>query len=217
MRISLALLLLVALAGCASKPAAPPKPKAAPTANWRDAPMPDVWLALVDTSKGSLLVEVHKDWAPKGAQHFWELVNTGYFNDTRIFRVRPDFIVQFGISGDPQLTAMINSKPIDDDPRTQKNVKGTLAFAQSGKNTRRSQIYVNLKDNPELDTAGFAPFARVKEGFDNLEKLYAGYGEWNPPGSGPNASRIQTEGNKYLDASFPRLDRITRVKAVGRK
>jgi len=176
--------------------------------------MPEVWLALVDTSKGSVLIEVHKDWAPKGAAQFWELVNTGFFNDTRFFRVRPNFIVQFGISGDPQVTTMRNSKTIDDDPLKQKNVKGTLAFAQSGKNTRRTQIYVNLKDNPELDTAQFAPFARVKQGLDVFEKLYSGYGEWNPPGSGPSAARIQTEGNKYLDQSFPRLDKILRVKAV---
>ena len=176
--------------------------------------MPDVWKVLFDTSKGSFVAEIHKDWAPLGAGRFWKLVNMGFFNDTRIYRYRRDFIVQFGLNGDPQVNAMWNSMPIDDDPVKQKNVAGAISFAQAGKNSRRTQLFVNLKDNPELDRQGFAPIGKITLGMDVFEKLYSGYGEWNPPGQGPKADLIVTQGNAYLDRDFPRLDKIIRAKAL---
>lgn len=208
MRLASVLALALFLTACSSAP--PPAPKKA------EAPapevMPDVYRVLFDTTQGSFIVEVHKDWAPKAAQRFWMLSNTKFFNDTRVYRVRPGFIVQFGLSGDPQTQSMLNGMPLADEPRIEKNVKGTIAFAQSGERSRRTQVYVNLKDNPELDRANFVPFGKILEGMPVFEKLYSGYGEWEPPGRGPNANRIQTEGNAYLDAQFPRLDKILRAK-----
>lgn len=196
------------LAGCGS----PEKPADAPKkAAKREGPMPDVYKVRFETTKGNFVVEVHKDWAPKGAERFWKLVNMRFFDDTRFFRVRPNFIVQFGLSGDPQTNSLLNAMPIQDDPVKEKNVKGNISFAQAGKNTRRTQVFINMKDNRLLDRDGFAPFGKIVEGFEVVEQLYAGYGEWSPPGSGPSASRIQTQGNEYLDSQFPRLDKIKKA------
>jgi len=203
------LLAAVLLAGCgapADKAAEAPKKTAR-----REGPMPDVYKVRFETTKGPFVIEVYKEWAPKGAERFWKLVNMKFFDDTRFFRVRPNFIVQFGLSGDPQTNSLLNAMPIQDDPVKQKNLKGTISFAQSGKNTRRTQVFVNMKDNRSLDRDGFAPFGKVIEGMEVLEQLYAGYGEWSPPGSGPSAARIQTQGNEYLDSQFPRLDRIRKA------
>lgn len=203
--------LVILLTGCSSDAPAPTKSTKAAAEN-KDLPAPDVYRVLFDTSKGSFIVEVYKEWAPRGAERFWKLCQSGFFNDTRIYRVRPEFIVQFGLNGDPQVTNLWNMSPIDDDPVKQKNVKGTITFAQAGPRSRRTQVFVNLKNNSILDKDGFAPFGKVIEGMDVFEKLYAGYGEWEPPGRGPNAARIQTQGNPYLDSQFPRLDKILRAK-----
>ncbi len=200
------------LAGCGGK--APVEKKAAVVAPKTDNTMPDVWRALFDTSQGSFVVEVHKDWAPNGAAQFWKLVQMGFFNNTRFYRVRPDFIAQFGLSGDPQTNSLLSASPVDDDPPSQKNGKGTLAFAQSGPRTRRTQVFVNLKDNPALDQGGFVPFGKVTHGFEVFDKLNSAYGEWDPPGRGPNAVRIQSQGNAYLDTQFPKLDKLLRAKVT---
>lgn len=209
MRKCILFLAAVALAGCGGGEAV--KPDAPKKASKRDGPMPDVYQVRFETTRGNFVVEVHKDWAPKGAERFWKLLSMRFFNDTRFFRVRPNFIVQFGLSGDPQTTSLLNAMPIQDDPVKQKNARGMISFAQAGKNTRRTQVFVNLKDNRSLDRDGFAPFGKVVEGLDVIEKLYAGYGEWSPPGSGPSAAKIQTEGNAYLDSRFPRLDKLNRA------
>jgi peptidyl-prolyl cis-trans isomerase A (cyclophilin A) len=198
------------LAGCggeAPKKAEAPKKKA-------PAVMPEVWRARIETTQGAVVVEVRKDWAPKGAERFWKLVNTGFFDDSRFFRVRPGFIVQFGIAGDPTVNALMNSSRVEDDPAKEQNVRGTVTFAQAGKNSRRTQVFVNLKDNRELDRSGFVPFGRVVEGMEVLEKLYSDYGEWSPPGRGPEAARIQTQGNSYLDARYPKLDKLKKATVV---
>jgi len=201
----------LALAGCGSEA---PKQAEVPKKSKAGEPMPDVWRVRFETTQGPFVVEVRKEWAPKGAERFWKLVTTGFFDDSRFYRVRPDFIAQFGIAGDPNFTAMMNSSTVEDDPVKEKNVKGTISFAQAGKNTRRTQVFVNLKNNPELDRTGFVPFGKVVEGMDVFDKLYVGYGEWSPPGRGPESSRMQTEGNKYLDAKFPRLDKLKRAIVV---
>lgn len=210
MRTAMVICVMAALAGCggeAPKQAEAPKKRA-------PAVMPEVWKARIETTQGPFLIEVNKAWAPKGAERFWKLVTTGFFDDSRFFRVRPGFIVQFGIAGDPTVNSMMGSTVIDDDPFKEKNLKGTVAFAQLGKNTRSTQVYINLKDNAELDRAKFAPFGRVVEGMDVVEKLYGGYGEWSPPGRGPEAARIQRQGNSYLDAQFPKLDKLKKVTVV---
>lgn len=210
MRLGILMVAALALAGCggeAPKQAAAPK-KTVPVV------MPEVWKARIETTQGPVVIEVKKAWAPKGAERFWKLIATGFFDDSRFYRVRPGFIVQFGMAGDPVVNSMMGSTSIDDDPFMERNAKGTVAFAQLGKNTRSTQVYINLKDNAELDRAKFVPFGRVVEGMDAVEKLYGGYGEWSPPGRGPEAARIQRQGNKYLDAQFPRLDKLKKVTVV---
>jgi len=199
----------VALAGCGGGPEK--KAEAPKKAAKRDGPMPDVYKVRFDTTKGPFVVEVHKEWAPRGAERFWKLVNMRFFDDTRFFRVRPTFIVQFGLSGDPQTNSLLNAMPIQDDPVRQKNTRGMISFAQAGKATRRTQVFVNMKDNRSLDRDGFTPFGQVVEGMEVFEKLYAGYGEWSPPGNGPSATKTQTQGNEYLDSQFPRLDQIRKA------
>ncbi len=209
MRTVILVAMAVALAGCGGGPEK--KAEAPRKAAKRDGPMPDVYKVRFDTTKGAFVVEVHKEWAPRGAERFWKLVNMRFFDDTRIFRVRRNFIVQFGLSGDPQMNSLLNAMPIQDDPVKQKNTLGTISFAQAGKGTRRTQVFVNMKDNPSLDRDGFTPFGKVVEGMIVFEKLYSGYGEWSPPGNGPSSTKMQTEGNAYLDSQFPRLDQIKRA------
>lgn len=200
---------LLLLASCS---ATPPPHKA--RQQQPPAEMPALWKARFETSQGPFVIEVRKEWAPKGAERFWKLVTSRFFDDSRFYRVRPGFIVQFGIAGDPAVQSLWNAAPLADDPRRESNLRGTVSFAQAGPGSRRTQVFVNLKDNRALDRDGFAPFGRVIEGIELFDKLYAGYGEWSPPGRGPEAARIQTQGNAYLDAQFPRLDRIVKARPV---
>lgn len=180
---------LVFLFGCSHSPQAP--------ATFR---------VLFTTSKGPFTVEVHRDWAPKGADRFYELVKDGFFDGNRFFRVVPNFVVQWGIAGDPAVQAKWRDKTIPDDPVTQSNKTGTITFATSGADTRTTQLFINLKDNPSLDGQGFAPFGQVISGLNVVESLYAGYGEM------PDQNQIQTQGNAYLNSQFPMLDYIETAK-----
>jgi cyclophilin family peptidyl-prolyl cis-trans isomerase len=153
------------------------------------------------TSKGPIVLEVHRDWAPIGAARFEELVKDKFYDGARFFRVVPNFVIQFGIAADPRMTKKWD-KPIDDDPVRQTNRVGAVAFATSGPNTRTAQVFINLRSNQSLDGRGFAPFAQVIEGMDVVEKLYADYGEQ------PDQGQIERRGNAYLTKEFPQLDYI---------
>jgi peptidyl-prolyl cis-trans isomerase A (cyclophilin A) len=196
------------LAGCSAPPENKP---AAPVKTAQREPVPDVYRVNLDTSKGAVGVEVTRAWAPHGAEHFFELVKTGYYDGDRFYRVVPRFVVQFGINGDPKVTQLWSSLRIPDDPVKQKNRKGTVTFASSGPGARTTQVFVNMRDNPTLDHEGFAPFGRVVNGMDVLDKLYGGYGDMPPRGSGPDGVKIEGDGNTYLDNHFPRLDYIRKA------
>jgi peptidyl-prolyl cis-trans isomerase A (cyclophilin A) len=169
---------------------------------------PPVYKAKFDTSKGSFVVEVHRDWAPNGADRFYNLVKNGFYNDARFFRVISGFMVQFGINGDPKISAVWQNANIKDDPVKQSNTPGMVTFATAGPNTRTTQVFVNFGDNASLDGQGFAPFGRVISGMDLVESLFAGYGEGSPQGHGPNQGIVQNLGNAYLEKAFPKLDYI---------
>jgi peptidyl-prolyl cis-trans isomerase A (cyclophilin A) len=176
----------------------------------------DTFRARVETSQGMFVIEVHRSWAPIGAARFDTLVRAGFFDDSRFFRVLPNYIAQFGIPGNPAITARWKDRTIADDPPRQGNARYTVAYAMTGPNTRTTQIYINLKDNPQLDPQGFAPFGRVVEGTDVVDRLYSGYAE--TAGGGVRAGKQQRmleEGNAHLDRDFPKLDRIRRVTIVG--
>lgn len=170
---------------------------------------PDLYKVKFDTSAGAFVVEVHRDWAPNGADRFYNLVKAGFFNDCRFFRVISGFMVQFGINGDPAVMNVWRPAMLPPDKVKQSNKRGYITYAMGGSpDTRTTQVFINFGDNTNLDAMGFAPFGRVTSGMNVVDKIYSGYGEGAPSGSGPNQGRIQMEGNAYLSKSFPKLDYI---------
>ena len=174
---------------------------------------PATFRARLETSKGAFVIEVQRDWAPLGADRFYNLVKSGYFADARFFRVIPGFMAQFGIHGDPHVAAAWRDATIADDPVRQHNSRGAVSFATAGPGTRTTQLFINYGDNRQLDGMGFAPFGRVVDGMDVVDRLYGAYGEGAPRGRGPDQGRIQVEGNAYLEREFPQLDYV-RVASV---
>src|SRR3989449_10770264 len=175
---------------------------------------PATFRARFQTSKGDIVVEVHRDWAPLGADRFYNLVRSGYFDGVRFFRVIPGFMAQFGIHGDPLVSAAWRDARIPDDPVRQRNARGMVSFATAGPGTRTTQLFINYGDNSRLDGMGFAPFGRVAEGMEVVDRLYGGHGEGAPGGRGPDQGRIQAEGNAYLERAFPELDQVRRATIV---
>ncbi len=172
---------------------------------------PPAYKVRFDTSKGTFVVEVHRDWAPNGADRFYNLVKSGFYNDDRFFRVIQGFMVQFGINGNPQVSAQWENANLKDDPVTQSNKPGFITFATRGPNTRTTQVFINYNDNQRLDAMGFAPFGQVTQGMEVVQSLYGGYGEGAPRGAGPSQPKMQAEGNAYLASQFPKLDYITKT------
>ena len=206
----IAFVIAVALAFAGCSPSTETK-KPAPAAS-KQEPVPDVYHVQLDTSKGLIDLEIHRDWAPRGADHFYELVHTGFFNDGRFFRVVRDFVVQFGINGDPPINQLWASTMLPDDPVKEHNVKGALTFAARGPNTRSTQLFINLSDNRKsLDGHGFSPIGKVTAGMEVVENLYSFYGDMPPTGQGPDPNLIQQKGNPYLESHFPRLDFIKKA------
>ncbi len=179
---------------------------------------PDVFAVKFVTTAGGFVVEVHRDWAPNGADRFFNLVKLGFYDDTAFFRVvrkpRP-FMAQVGFNGDPRVNAAWRAAPIKDDPVKQPNKRGYVTFAQTNRpNSRTTQFFINYTNNSYLDGHGFAPFGKVVEGMDVVDSLYSGYGEGAPQGNGPSQARIASEGNAYLKAEFPKLDYILTATVV---
>jgi homoserine O-acetyltransferase len=181
---------------------------------------PAVFRVKVETTAGSFIVETHRDWSPHGADRFYELVRTKYYDDSRFFRVVPGRWVQFGISGDPKIAQQQRRVTIPDDALKQHNTRGYIAFSNTGPNTRSTQVYINLGDNTAHNDieAGFAPFGQVVEGMEVVEKLYGGYGEHS--GGGMRAGhqdKMFESGNAYLDRECPKLDKLIRATIVPSK
>jgi peptidyl-prolyl cis-trans isomerase A (cyclophilin A) len=177
---------------------------------------PDTFQAKFTTTKGEFVIEVTREWAPNGADRFYNLVKIGYLNNVAFFRNIEDFMVQFGINGDPAVNAKWRVSNIKDDPVVESNKPGYVTFAQSGQpNSRSTQIFINFGDNSRsLDGQRFAPFGLVIEGMDVVKSLYNGYGEGAPRGLGPDQMRVQTEGNAYLKKGYPKLDYIKKAEIV---
>jgi peptidyl-prolyl cis-trans isomerase A (cyclophilin A) len=167
---------------------------------------PATYKAAFDTSAGKFVITVHRVWAPNGADRFYNLVKNGFFDETRFFRVVPNFMVQFGINGDPAIASSWQNANLKDDPGgKQSNKKGYVTFATRGKDTRTTQVFINFKDNGFLDSQGFTPFGEVTTGMDIVEKITDQYGEK------PNQGSIQSQGNTYLKAQFPKLDYVKKA------
>jgi peptidyl-prolyl cis-trans isomerase A (cyclophilin A) len=172
---------------------------------------PAIYKAKFDTSRGPFVIEVHRDWAPNGADRFYNLVKNGFYDNDRFFRVVSGFMVQFGINADPKISAVWREARIKDDPVTQSNKRGFITFATAGPNTRTTQVFINFGDNNGLDKQGFAPFGQVVSGMNIVDALFSGYGEGAPSGGGPEQGRVQREGNAYLVKDFAKLDYIKKA------
>lgn len=163
---------------------------------------PNHYKARFDTSQGAFVIEVKREWAPIGADRFYELVKSGFYDEARFFRVAPGFVIQWGIARDPMLNSQWKDKVIPDDPVKEGNLAGYVSFASRGPNTRTTQVFVNLANNIQLDGMGFAAFGRITEGLDIIPRIFAGYTQQ------PDQAQIETQGNAYLNQSFPKLDYI---------
>jgi peptidyl-prolyl cis-trans isomerase A (cyclophilin A) len=159
-------------------------------------------------------MQVNRAWAPNGADRFFNLVKAGFFDDVVFFRVIDGFMAQFGIHGDPKVSAVWKEATIADDPVVQSNARGFVSFATAGPNTRTTQLFINFADNKKLDGMGFSPIGQIVDGMNVVDSLHKGYGEGAPRGAGPAQGRIQTEGNAYLRKDFPKLDSIRTARIV---
>ncbi len=170
------------------------------------------------TTKGTFTIEVQRSWAPIGADRFYHLVQTGFFDKSRLYRIRAGFIAQFGIPGKSKIAKTWRYQKLKDDPVVASNLKGYVAFAMTGVDERTTQIYINLADNVRLDSGGFAPFGKVIEGMEVIESFYAEYGENSGGGMRTNKQdQMFEQGNKWLDENFPKLDRIKKARIVKSK
>jgi peptidyl-prolyl cis-trans isomerase A (cyclophilin A) len=172
---------------------------------------PAVFKANFETSAGDFVIEVHRDWAPNGADRFYNLVKSGYFDGVKFFRVIPGFMVQFGMHGDPAVQSAWTSARIQDDPVKESNKRGTITFAKpNAPNARTTQLFINFADNANLDKDGFAPFGKVVTGMNVVDKINAKYGA--TPGN--DQANIAMGGNAYLDKTYPGLDAIKKATIV---
>jgi len=207
-----------ATASAAAKPAAKATKEATvlldPTSPAVNEKAPAMFKARFETSKGPFVIEVHRDWAPNGADRFYNLVKSGFYNDVRFFRVLKGFMAQTGINGDPKVAAAWRAANIPDDPVKQSNTPGMVSYATAGPNTRTTQIFINYGNNAGLDGQGFSPFGKVVEGMDVVNSLYGDYGEGAPSGNGPDQGQLQMSGNAYLMKSFSKLDFIKTATIV---
>ena len=174
---------------------------------------PKKYTVKLETPQGDILLDVHRDWSPKGADRFYNLVKVGYFDDVAFFRVISGFMAQVGIHDSREVNEAWRRFPIEDDPVKESNTRGMVSFATSGPNSRTTQFFINFADNKNLDGMGFSPFAKVRD-MKTVDALYAGYGEGAPRGDGPEQMRLRQEGNRYLRADFPKLDYIKKATVV---
>jgi peptidyl-prolyl cis-trans isomerase A (cyclophilin A) len=205
----------------ARRPAASPAPQAPldpaqlrrflywPTDPFWSTRAPDTVLVDVETTRGTITVVLRRAWAPNGVDRAYNLARAGYFDDSRFYRVVDGFVAQFGLAGDPVIAGVWSRETLPPDARRVSNARGTVTFAQLKRDDRTTNLFINLRDNSRLDTLGFAPIGRVVKGMAVADRLYAGYGE--RPMAKANTKRVYGESNAFLDAKYPKLDRIRKV------
>jgi peptidyl-prolyl cis-trans isomerase A (cyclophilin A) len=208
MQSRLLVLLAALLAGCSTPPATEKKE---PAKKAEKPKPPESYRVKLETTKGDIVIEVTRAWSPYGADHFYELVAAGFYDNVKFHRVLKKFIAQFGINGDPNTDRLYANLKIPDDPPKEKNRRGTVAFAKLGPNSRTTEVFINLANNAMLDTTGFTPFGKIVEGMEVADQLAYVYGELQPKGGGPDPTKIHLIGNKYLDSQYPRLDAIKKA------
>lgn len=207
------------------KPPTPPPPAATAPQVGGNAPLyhperatekaPDTYKAQFTTTKGDFTIQVTRAWAPNAADRFYNLIKLGFYDGTRFFRAVDGFMVQWGVNGDPSVSGAWYRAFMPDDPVVKSNKRGFVTFASAGPGMRSTQVFINYSDkNTRLDGMGFAAFGEVVDGMKVVDSLYKGYGEGAPRGKGPDQSRIQREGNPYLDKEFPLLDAVKEAKIL---
>lgn len=169
---------------------------------------PAEYRVTLETTEGNVVIQVYREWAPLGADRFYNLAKGGFYDDSRIYRVLPGFMAQFGLNADPYVNQVWKKEFLVDDPVAESNTRGRVAFAKGGRHTRTTEIFISYKDNSALDEEGFAPIGEVVEGMDVVDAFYSEYGDGPPRGDGPYQAMAQARGNEYLDADFPELTRI---------
>jgi peptidyl-prolyl cis-trans isomerase A (cyclophilin A) len=180
-----------------------------------NATAPAEYRVVLDTTKGDIVLQVYRHWAPLGADRFYNLVRSGFFTEVRFFRVVDGFVAQFGMNGDPDVNAAWDAAEMADDPSIgETNSRGRITFAHAGPDTRTTQLFLSIGNNAFLDSQGFPPFGEIIEGLDALDSLYKGYGEGPPQGRGPDQGRIGAQGNSYLEREFPDLDYVRRARLL---
>jgi len=203
MRIAAVILSALVFCGCS---------KRTPELAAGDERAPDSYKVQFDTSKGQFVVAVTRGWAPLGADRVYTLVKSGFYDGARFFRMRPGFVVQFGIACDPALNARWRNANLQDDPVLQSNRAGSITYAADRQpNTRSTQVFINLADNARLDATRFAPFGAVTQGMEVVQQFYSDYGEIRPMGTGPDEGSGEAEGNAYFVREFPKLDYIKKA------
>jgi len=205
---------LVAMTACGgepegSEPVAMQNPLLRPSQFTETAPAS--YRVRLETSEGDVVIEVHRGWAPLGADRFYNLVRGGFYDDARVYRVVDGFMAQFGLNADPYVNQAWKTQYLVDDPVAQSNTRGRVAFAKGGVHTRTTELFISYKDNSALDAEGFAPIGEVVEGMDVVDSFHSAYGDGPPRGEGPYQAMAQARGNVYLDAEFPELTRIVRA------
>jgi len=202
----------VAIAACGGEPE---RPQAAPNPLLRPRQLtetaPATYRVRLETREGDVVIQVHRAWAPLGADRFYNLVHGGFYDDARVYRVVEGFMAQFGLNADPYVNLAWKTQYLVDDPVTESNTRGRVAFAKGGVHTRTTEVFISYKDNSALDEEGFAPIGEVVEGMDAVDAFHSGYGDGPPRGEGPYQAMAQARGNEYLDADFPELTRIVRA------
>lgn len=218
--VATSLICFILTAGCAVVAAAEDEAAADPNPALLDPSLatetaPETYRVKMETTAGDFVIEVHREWAPRGADRFYNLVKIGYFTDVAFFRVLAGFMAQAGFHGNPAVSrAWLNSR-IKADPVLKSNTQGMVTFAMGGHpDTRSAQFFINYGDNSYLDESGFAPFGKVIEGMESVNALYSGYGEGQPNGQGPNQGKVHNGGNAYLESEFPELDYIKKASII---
>lgn len=175
---------------------------------------PEVFRVRFETSRGPFVVEAHHAWSPWAVDRFYYIVRNGFYDSTRFFRVLPGYIAQFGINGDPRIAASWRQRLFPDDTVPhQSNLRGRITFANAGPNTRNTQLFIDLRNNPNLDQ-NYAPIGEIVEGMNVVDSLWNGYGDGPPGGRGPDQSRLFSEGNQYLVKEFPKLDYVKTARII---
>ncbi len=201
-----ALLLLGSCASEAPKEKAEAVPPPASEVN-EPTPVPQKYRAKFTTTKGEFVIEVTTAQAPLAAERFFRLLEEDYYSGCPVYRVRPGFVVQWGISNSPRKTAKWNQEYLPDEPPKVSNTRGTVSFAASGKDSRTMQVFVNLGNNAPLDKQGFSPFGQVISGMNVFAKFQT-YKE------DINQSQLIREGGSYIEMFFPKMDRITKAELI---